>query len=328
MRSFVPAIVFSTLVVAAGCSASDSLSAFEDRDEEPGSTDAGATVRPPPEAGGFADAAPPAPSDERRNSVVVVNASARVPAFRICPAASEDGLLSNSSTRPFPTTRMPGSNIAGLDVGGAVRLDPTSPEVMAVSSATSVLLVLVDDDTKFNQRLATGTCAEVACTGGTGCVGAQKIRRVEVRNGSFARGNVVVLRDDPKDTFFDVQADPFTASDTGLQFAYRNFSDTREPLAFVLDGKPFPLAPGATTSVPEPALAGSLHVGNLVVPLATLHSDSEPATDPSTFFRGTLGLFLVGQVAPAEGASAYRLKLVAVPLRAPERTEPADASAP
>ncbi len=68
---------------------------------------------------GFQDgAAPPIPA----NGLVIVHA-ASLPAFRLCFEADR-------SLRPVPSDQlMPSSNIAGVEIGSAVRIDPISPAI-------------------------------------------------------------------------------------------------------------------------------------------------------------------------------------------------------
>lgn len=353
IRSIGPlALLTSSLLVSAlACSATSDSASFEGT---PGSTsDSGrAAPSPLPMADGAAVGLPP--SDNARGSaLVIVNASRTFPAFRICNDGdpTSDELTSASFEKPFPLTRMPSSSLPGVDVNGAVRLDPSA--AAQVAGASSVLVLAIDQGSKDNPAILSGSCRELACTGGGNCFGKDRVRRVLVKKSgapakdAFSAGHVLVLRDEGQGLVFDVLDmlgdTPSRANE--LTLAYDNFSTSSANLTYDAGlaaagdgglrdgggdgGGDGGLGDGGAQGVAKKTLvrlpyasssfdSSSFTVGGLTASLAEIHRVSEPATDISAFYatRSVMGLFLLGdEAAPAD--DARRLKLVAVPFTSP-----------
>ncbi len=350
IRSIGPlALLTSSLLVSAlACSATSDSTSFE---SAPGTTSDSGRAAPSPEPKADAGAIGLPPSDDVRGSaLVIVNASRTFPAFRICndgdPTSAE--LTSASFEKPFPLTRMPSSSLPGVDVNGAVRLDPSAAS--QVAGASSVLVLAIDQGSKDNPSILTGSCRELACTGGGNCFGKDRVRRVStVKNGApfagaFSAGHVLVLRDQGQGLVFDVLDMPGVVPSRAneLTLAYDNFSTSSANLTYDTGfatgagdgglgdgglgdggGDAGSLGVAKNTLVRLPYASSSFDsssftVGGLTVSLAEVHRVSEPATDISAFYatRSVMGLFLLGnEAAPAD--DARRLKLVAVPFTSP-----------
>jgi len=322
----------AVLSSASGCGASSSAS--ED----------GAFVTPPPSGSARLPPVPVGDSDagatttpqpgEGNTALVIVNASRKIPAFRICKDA-DVVLASNSERIPFPTTRMPGSSLAGVDVNGAVRVDPSSRSVLDVANAASVVILFIDAATKVNPALEDGSCKVLACSGGTPCLGLSKLRRVPVRAtpgmNAFAAGNMLVLRDDG-DASDAAHFDVLPLPDGGIfgggrsAFYLSNFSDSSAPVTFTRGGTTTALDTSRPLIFDSSDLSGELGFGGQRLTLSGLHVGSEPGTEIGRFYSGQTSLFLLGLSAPSPGDEARALTLVAVPHAAPE-APPQDAGA-
>jgi len=315
-------------VLASGCSTSDSPGP-----DGPQGPEAGAA-----EVGDFGEAGP-APRAPVSLPIVLAHASASFPAFRVCPASgSSTALLSLAAEPPYPTARMPGSSLAGVDVAGAVALPPL------VGDVSEVVLIPLDADTKSNPLLERGSCRSLVCGGSGGrCIPPSKLRRVAARKVSgepderaFSRpSTVLVLRDDPSApgaVYFESRPVPRGQQETPPQdkvsFLFDNFSDFGETVTFAGGGGSQALTSGSEVSVRGPVWeAITFKAGPLEASLVDVHRASDVGTDIDAFYarRVYYGLFLLGLTAPKVGEEGRALRLVAFPLPPASSSAPPDA---
>lgn len=315
--TFERALVLAVLV--SGCGSLGS----PDKADEAGSTDAG----PDADVLGFDGGRPPtAPPPSL--PMVLVHASRTFPAFRLCPAGSDPGaLVSKAVEPPYPTARMPGSSLAGVDVAGAVALPPL------VGDVSEVVLIPLDADTKSNPLLERGSCRSLVCGGSGGrCIAPFKLRRVSARTPrgepdprAFSRpSTVLVLRDDPSTpgaVYFESRPAPRGQEETPQQgkvsFLFDNFSDFRETITFAGGGGSQALTSGSEISARGPAWeATTFKAGSFEASLVDVHRASDVGTDISAFYSrpAYYGLFLLGLTTPPVDEEGRALRLVAVPL--------------
>lgn len=323
--TFERALVLAVLV--SGCGGASSPT----RDDEPASPDAGV------EAGELAvDGGSPTPRPAPSLPIVLVHASRSFPAFRLCPASGEpSALVSRAIEPPYPTARMPGSSLAGVDVSGAVALPPL------VGDVSEVVLVPLDADTKSNPLLERGSCRALVCGGSGGrCIPPSKLRRVAARTvrgepdpDAFSRpSTVLVLRDDPSTpgaVYFESRPAPRSAQETREQdkvsFLFDNFSDFSEAVTFAGGGGSQALTSGSEIAVRGQAWeAITFKAGPLEASLVDVHRASDVGTDISAFYSrpAYYGLFLLGLTTPPVGEEGRALRLVAFPLAPASSTAP------
>jgi len=319
------------------CSASsEALSSFNPKPDQGG--EASATS---PDAGSLGvpnDRSPQAPPSSGvtalDSNVLLVNAATSFSAFRVCPAVAGT-TASASRSAPQPTTLMPQSSLAGVDVNGATALPPQAD----FADASDVLVLRVDDDTKNNPALETGTCQTLSCTNGAGCIGANKIFRVPVlegglpSKGAFAKkGNVLALRGSPPNLRFDVLpiVNQALQNKAALRVEYRNLSaDYTGKVEFraAAGEKATALTEGAGTEVlvGKDYFAARFEAGALVSTLDDIHQLSDPRVAISDFYAspGTFALLLLGQASDAGPTGGLRFLIVPVSSRT--AGSPADA---
>ena len=285
--------------------------------------------------GATAPNAPPKLDD----GLLLVNATRAFSAFRVCPATGS-GLASTSLSRPIPTTLMPESSLAGVDINGAARIDPQ----VEFGNADEVVLLAIDDDTKVKDPLTTASCRALACVqNGGGCLGAAKVFRVPVRDpatkakvaGAFSgRGKVLALRDDGELRFevFPIANRPSTnAAQLGVEL--RNLSDFKGDVTYLsqADAKPV-VFQGASASgdvdLTRNYSVARFTAGQYSATLLDIQQASDPRVPIDTFYKspGSFALLLLG--ASATDASPGRpLRFLAVPVTAPNQKDDVDASA-
>lgn len=276
---------------------------------------------PPPRDAGAPPNAPP-------SGVVLVNAHDTLPAFRLCPAvpSGPDAGASNVSVgnmRPLPTTRMPGSSLAGVDARGAVRLE-APPEF----DGRDFVLLLIDEATKANEGLLSGACASLACATGTTCLPAAKRVGVRLRDFGLLRKAGTVLAvvggsdDDVRVEERPVLSAPGLASGA-LNLQLVNLSDydggvTYEALAAQTDGavaaRSTALSPTAVVSVSPASYADRLKAGAHQETLLEVHESSNPSAPVADHFGspGVYALMLVGSGSQDAGKA---LKFLAIPTQ-------------
>ncbi len=282
-------------------------------------SDAGDTRGSAPEAGATmtpaADAAPAPPALEsppRGSSVVLVNATTSFPAFRMCPSASATDLFSRSAAPPVPTALMPKSNLAGVDVNGAVRVDP----MPALADADEVLLLKVDKTTALNPSLSAGDCIVLACEGAWPCVGKDNVVRVPVPKGSLnEKGSILVLTD----SLANLRFEQLPALSTTNQKA--NVIDVQLVNRSATTKVVYQPSPGALEQPLQADGLSRIELGELPVAtfragdysatLAEIHASSDPRAPIDAFYSspGAFALLLLG----AEGGTRP-LKFLAIPV--------------
>ena len=260
--------------------------------------------------------------------VFLVNGSASFPAFRVCKAVSSAEASSLSLSPPVPTAIMPRSNLAGVDVLGAVRIEPS----VELGGESEVVLLMIDDSSKANGTLPTGSCRALACSlSGGACLGAERLRRVSIVDrgtkrlhpGAFAEpGAILVLRDDAGDLRFEVEranaVPPGLEGDLDVDF--HNLSNDLQGAATYLNrgGAPdgTPLSPFSTSfQLPSDYTLAKVAFGKHEESLADIHEFSEPRVPMDTYFRapGAFLLLLVGS--PDQDAAPDRKqRFVALPV--------------
>lgn len=307
------------------------------------SDNGGTATSPPPQARGDAgaesDFGPGAPNagaiPTLESNLLLVNASRTFPAFRICPSA-EGTLTSASSSPPQPTTLMPQSSLAGVDVNGAA---PIAPQ-RELAEASEVLLLKIDDDTKGRAAdLERGTCASLACGNGAGCLGANKIVKVPIlENGAPAKGafastgKILALRGTDADLRFEVLpiANVALQDKSAIRVEYRNLSDYTGKVEFRRGdaGSGVVLAENSATELQAGSDYGDARfvAGALVATMSDVHQASNPRATIEDFYRspGTFALLLTG-VTQADAGAARAPRFTIVPVSARETTAPGDA---
>lgn len=317
-------------VLASGCGDS----ASPGRKDEPVSPDAGV------EAGELAvDGSPPTVRPAPSLPIVLVHASRSFPAFRICPASSEpSALVSRAVEPPYPTARMPGSSLAGVDVSGAVALPPL------VGDVSEVVLIPLDADTKSNPLLERGSCRSLVCGGSGGrCIAPAKLRRVAARTAlgepderAFSRpSTVLVLRDDPSTpgaVYFEsrpaLRGERDTPEPGKISFLFDNFSDHQGAVTFTGGGQSQGLTSGSEVTAKGPAWeTTTFKAGSFEASLVDVHRASDVGNDIDAFYsrRVYYGLFLLGLSTPPVGDEGRALRLVAFPLPPASSTTTPDA---
>ncbi len=266
---------------------------------------------------------PPATPPVLDDGLLLVNATTTFPAFRVCPPEGE-GKLSTSPTKPVPTSLMPRSSLAGVDINGATRIDP-QPEFAAVSD---VVVLAIDDTTKQNPALANGTCRALACTlSGGNCMAPTKLFRVPVRDGQGAampgafnsRGRILALRE-TGGLHFEVLTIQ-SVSSTGasqLRVDYRNLSTFTGEVRYFREqtgpGEVIPEDGQKLISLNRDYSIARFTANTHVASLLDIQQDSDPRVPIDSFYLspGSFALLLVGQVAPTDPDRG--LRFLAVPI--------------
>lgn len=280
---------------------------------------------PPPDVGALRDAGPTPNAPPR---VVLVNAHDTLPAFRLCPAAppAPDAGASNVSVGnmlPLPTSRMPGSSLAGVDARGAVRLE-APPEF----DGRDFVLLLIDEATKANEGLLSGACSSLACDVGSTCLPAAKRVGVRLRDfGLLRKAGTILAVVGSSDADVRVEerpvltAPPLTGGALNLQLV--NLSDfdggvTYEALTAQMDGavsaQSTALSPTAVASVVPASYADRLKAGAHEETLLEVHESSNPSVPVADHFGspGVYALILVGSGAQDANKA---LKFLAIPTQ-------------
>jgi hypothetical protein len=335
-RTFALGAAFSVVLASVGlaCSvASDS----EALSAAPGSTDGDAEATRAPNAdqkpegadSGFGGAA--APPNTLESGILLVNATRRHSAFRVCPP-SGSGRVSLSPIAPIPTALMPRSNLAGVDVGGAVALDPTAE----LNGFDEVLVLRVDSETK--ERLAEGLpCSKVACVQSGGkCLGDTKVARVKVLDpdsgttvpNAFATpGRILALRDDgPQGLRFEaipIQSQALTGTKR-MAVDYRNLSEFKGAVTFTApNGNSIPVeqARSVIVDIGNDFTKETFTAGTYQASLFDIHQSSDPRVAIESFYAspGSFALILVGVPTPPAAEPERGLRFLAVPVTAPKR---------
>jgi hypothetical protein len=322
-------LVVAVVLLGAAAACSDQASTQADGEPETKtSADGGAAV---PEPVGFRDSGAPSDDAVRMRGIILVNASRSFPAFRLCKGDGESGTLSDSSEQPFPSTRMPSSSLAGVDISGAVRIDP----LPYMDTDSSAILFPIDNETKTKPELEAGSCRALVCgtTTGGSCLPLAKLRRVTAyRNGAPAKsafsegGHLLVLRDGPgsgevRFEVVDAAMEGSIPNDT-LRVAYHNFSTYTGPLLFTGGGKSFEVAKGTPINLPLATGAwgtSELKAGTLTASFVDIHAVSEPTVSLADYYRtpSLFALLLLGDTRPDSGAEPRPLKVLAIPMAPP-----------
>lgn len=296
----------------------------------------GSVVARSPEADALAQDGGPPEANERkpkaavpdRPGVFLVNGASSFPAFRVCKAVASTDPTSLSLSPPIPTAIMPRSNLAGVDVLGAVRVEPS----VELGGESEVVLLMIDDISKANPALPAGSCRALACTlSGGVCVGAERLRRVSIVDrgtkrphpGAFAEpGAILVLRDDAGDLRFEVEranaVPPGLEGDLDVDF--HNLSNDLQGSASYSNrgGAPDGLSPSQLATsfqLPSDYTLAKVAFGKHEESLADIHDFSEPRVPIDTYFRapGAFLLLLVGS--PDQDAAPDRKqRFVALPV--------------
>ena len=323
-------LVVGVVLVGAAAACSGQQSTQPDGNtQSKANTDAGAAVPGPPL--GLQDSGSPSDGAVRMRGIILVNASLRFPAFRLCKGDGESGTLSDSSEQPFPVTRMPSSSLAGVDISGAVRIDP----LRYMDTDSSAILFPIDNETKTKPELESGSCRALVCgtTTGGSCLPSAKLRRVTAyRSGVPAKsafsegGHLLVLRDGPGsgEVRFEV-VDPGVEGGIAngtLRVAYHNFSTYTGPLLFTGGGKSFEVSKGTPINLPLAFGAwgtSELKAGTLTSSFVDIHAVSEPSVSLADYYQtpSLFALLLLGDTRPDSGAEPRPLKLLAIPVTPP-----------
>ena len=333
-RPYALGAAFSVVLASAGlaCSASSESLSFV---AAPGSTGADAEAARAPNSDQkpeFADAGAGAatPPNTLESGILLVNATRGHSAFRVCPPSGED-TLSRSPIAPVPTSLMPRSNLAGVDVGGAVALDP----VGELANLDTMLVLRVDSETK--ERLAEGLpCSKVACVQSGGkCLGAGKVARVPVVDSIGNRvssafsspGNILALRDDgPQGLRFEAIPIQSQALSQGKRMAvdYRNLSEFKGGVTFTApNGNSVPVeqARNVIVDIGNDFTKETFTAGAYQASLFDIHQSSDPRVAIESFYAspGSFALILVGVATPPAAEPERGLRFLAVPVTAPKR---------
>lgn len=294
--------------------------------------DAASSDQVPPPLNAGAAPAPPVLAD----GLLLVNATRSFPAFRVCLPSGADA-VSLSLSQPIPTELMPQSSLAGVDINGAMRIEP-QPEFQG---ASEVVLLAIDDTTKLVPGIEKGSCRALACAqSGASCLGASKLFRVPVRDattkapapGAFAAtGKVLALRDDGGSPHFDVYdiGAIGSANASQLRVEYRNLSNYdgkvqyfREPGSAADE-----IREGASSivSVNRKYDVARFTAGTYGSSLLDIHQASAPRVPIDSFYLapGSFALLLVGSN-QADASPDRGLRFLAIPLTAPKAIETAD----
>lgn len=273
-------------------------------------TEKGPNAPPTPSGGALEDAGPPPAG------VLLVHAHATLPALRICPAAASAtpaAPVSTTSSAPVPTTLMPRSSLAGLDAQGALFLAP-NPQFAAVRR---VVLVLLNENTKTNDSLATGACSALACLGASPCVGAANLRLVDLPDeGLFAKAGAVLTLTGTSDsvvafTYTRLNAAP--ASQPGRLSAQLLNASTYTGAIQLRSGATVTSVAELPASLPYADFSARLEAGPHQETLLQVFEGAGAAGSPAAFFEGAPhAIVLVGS--RATGAPRP-LKFLSVPLR-------------
>jgi hypothetical protein len=333
-RTFALGAAFSVVLASAGlaCSAASESLSF---DGAPGSTDADAEAARAPNADQkpeFADsgAGAAAPPNTLESGILLVNATQEHSAFRVCPPSGA-GRVSLSPMAPIPTALMPRSNVAGVDVGGAVALDPV-PELAGLAE---VLVIRVDATTK-GKLGADVSCQKVACVQSGGeCLGDTKVSRVRVLDplgnpvsGAFSvPGRILALRDDSgKGLRFEAIAIESQALSGNKRMAvdYRNLSEFKGGVTFTApNGKSIPIeqARSVIVDIGNDFTKETFTAGTYQASLFDIHQSSDPRVAIESFYAspGSFALILVGVATPPALEPERGLRFLAVPVTAPKR---------
>lgn len=250
--------------------------------------------------------------------VLLIHAHATLPAVRICPAstsATPAAPSSFGSGSPIPTLAMPRSSLAGLDVQGAALLEK-DPEYAQVKD---VVLILLNEATKGNPSLATGSCAALACVGSAPCVGAANMRLVSLPNEGFLDkdGAVLVLTgaSDAEVRFLSrrlLGAPPSEARRLSVQLVNESAYDGGVSL-HEGDAGVSAAVSSAPSTVAYSDFGASFVAGKHQETLLQVFDNTALSGSPTEFYEGSPhALVLVGSEAPQ---AARPLKFLAIPLR-------------
>lgn len=322
-------LVAALASVHCGMSSQETSNRFDDP-QATGFQDAG-SLGATADGGRPSDLMPTAPNGEARglaSGLLLVNATRTFPAFRVCPTT--DGTSSQSYSAPQPTTLMPQSSLAGVDVNGAAQIEPQAD----FAGQDRVLVLRVDEQTKGYESLVNGNCRTLACTTGTGCIGAGKIEAVPVRNtngtpafGAFAgTGKILALREDvPGDLHFEVIPIANTPSESNgtLRVEYRNISEYKGNVTFrrgdggvlVMDEEE-----SALVNVAGDYAGSRFTAGQTTASLIDIHQASNPRAAIDSFYAspGSFALILVGLTGAGadagDGGVGRGLRFLAVPV--------------
>lgn len=338
MASLAPLVFVAALMGMVACGASESSVKRQD----PPNESTGAAPAPVANDGGLpmSDGGQPPPTDFSASGFVLVNASRRVPAFRLCKAAAAPSLASLSLSKPFPTARMPSSSLSGVDILGAVASAPQ----LELGADSTVLLLPIDEETKKNDKLETGSCRALACdrTGGS-CLPPAKLRRVSAyRQGILADsafstpGHLLVLRDadDGSDeVYFDVvDVRPTTEAPLAdsLRVELHDFSTFQGAVRFTGSNTSFEVPNGGAATLPLGTGGGNgtwaattLTAGELTASLDDIYRVSEATVPIGDYYRtpSVFALLLLGGDRSSAGEKRA-LKLLAVPMVVPRTSPP------
>jgi len=271
---------------------------------------------------------PPKPSVPSTPGVFLVNGSSSFPAFRVCKSDGQGAVLSTSLAQPVPTAIMPRSSLAAVDVLGAVRIEPSAE----IGADAEVIVLAIDDTSKSNPQLPTGSCIALACPqAGAACLGAERLRRVAIVDrgtkrphpGAFAEpGAILVLRDDAGDLRFEVEranaVPPGLEGDLDVDF--HNLSNDLQGAATYSNrggaaDQPSSSPIATSFALPKNYSLATVRFEKHEESLADIHDFSEPRVPIDTYFRapGAFLLLLVGS--PDQDAAPDRKqRFVALPV--------------
>ena len=320
------ALALAAVVVGVHCSATASPTAADA--DPPKTVDAATQDGDPGDFSDSSEATGRAPGvSTLESATLLVNATNKFAAFRICPVSPEPGaVFSESTSQPLPTALMPRSNLPGVDINGASRI-ALQPEY---AGASEVLVFAVDKDTKLNPAIATASCRALACPGpGGDCVGTAALRRVPLKgpsggaaSGALAEGgHIVALRDDPDGTNLRFEvisvANAPSERSSSLRVQLRDLSDYAGPILYRSENGELqtPVNDGSTIPLGKSFVDSVFTAGDYSSSLATIHQDSDPRVSIESFYAspGSFALILVGQKAATNERS---LRFLAVPLTA------------
>ncbi len=248
--------------------------------------------------------------------IVLVNATTSFPAFRLCRSSSvaPTPMFSRSSSPPLPTKLMPKSNLAGVDINGAVDVE----RVSELANDDEVLLLKITETTALNPALAAGTCEVLACEGALPCLGAGNVVRVPMPKGALnTKGNLVILTDTSGKPAFEVLPafSEFGQKDV-LQVQLVNRSSERQVFYAKSPGVGERQLQDGLTKIEIGKLPESaFRAGDYSATLAEIHANSDPRRPIEDFYAapGAFALLLLGTA-----KTTRPLKFLAIPLGPPQ----------